>query len=93
MRICPTKPARTTATAFRRSCTPVCCKVDNDFGRTARQRKLMELLLEKVLDGGMSMTELNNLLNACMPYVQTNMKASTLFVWRWVSCVRAFPTA
>lgn len=54
-------------------------KVDNDFGRTARQRKLMELLLEKVLDGGMSMTELNNLLNACMPYVQTNMKASTLF--------------
>ena len=53
--------------------------VDNDFGRTARQRKLMELLLEKVLDGGMSMTELNNLLNACMPYVQTNMKASTLF--------------
>ena len=24
-------------------------------------------------------TELNNLLNACMPYVQTNMKASTLF--------------
>ena len=54
-------------------------KVDNDFGRTARQRKLMELLLEKVLDGGMSMTKLNDLLNACMPYVQTNMKASTLF--------------
>ena len=39
----------------------------------------MELLLEKVLDVGMSMTELNNLLNDCMPYVQTNMKASTLF--------------
>ena len=37
------------------------------------------VVLEKVLDGGMSMTELNNLLNACMPYVQTNMKASTLF--------------
>ena len=54
-------------------------KVDNDFGRTARQRKLMELLLEKVLDGGMSMTKLNDLLSACMPYVQTNMKASTLF--------------
>lgn len=54
-------------------------KVDNDFGRTARQRKLMELLLEKVLEGGMSMTKLNDLLNACMPYVQTNMKASTLF--------------
>ena len=53
-------------------------KIDNDFGRTARQRKLMELLLEKVLDGGMSLTKLTDLLQACMPYVQTNMKASTL---------------
>ena len=54
-------------------------KGENDFNRSERQRKLMELLLEKVLDGGMSMTKLNDLLNACMPYVQTNMKASTLF--------------
>lgn len=68
-------------------------KVDNDFGRTARQRKLMELLLEKVLDGGMSMTELNNLLNACMPYVQTNMKASTLFDLALGVLRSAFPTA
>ncbi len=53
-------------------------KVDNDFGRTARQRKLMELLLEKVLSDGMDMGKLTNLLSACMPYVQTNMKASTI---------------
>lgn len=53
-------------------------KVDNDFGRTARQRKLMELLLEKVLEDGMSVSKLTDLLSACMPYVQTNMKASTI---------------
>lgn len=52
--------------------------IDNDFARTGRQRKLMELLLAKVLDGGMSYTKLKGLLETCLPYAKTNMTFSDL---------------
>lgn len=53
--------------------------IDNDFARSARQRHLLELLLDKVLDGGMDMNKLLGLLEACIPYAKTNMKTNELF--------------
>ena len=49
--------------------------IDNDFARTNRQRHLLELLLGKVLDGGMDMNKLLGLLEVCLPYAETNMSA------------------
>lgn len=49
--------------------------IDNDFKRSERQRHLLELLLAKVLDGGMDMGKLLNLLETCLPYAETNMSA------------------
>lgn len=49
--------------------------IDNDFKRTERQRHLLELLLAKVLDGGMDLNKLMELLEVCLPYAETNMSA------------------
>ena len=53
-------------------------EIDNDFARTARQRKLMELLLEKVMQD-MDVSVLLNLLNTVIPYVYTNVDMSTIY--------------
>ena len=47
--------------------------IDNDFARSERQRHLLELLLAKVLDGGMDLDKLMNLLEVCLPYAKTNI--------------------
>ena len=47
--------------------------VDNDFERSNRQRHLLELLLGKVLDGGMSIDKLVGLIESCLPYAETNI--------------------
>ena len=47
--------------------------IDNDFARSGRQRKLLELLLGQVLEGGMDMNKLLNLLEVCLPYAKTNI--------------------
>lgn len=47
----------------------------NDFNRTERQRHLLELLLAKVLDGGMDLNKILELLEVCLPYAETNMSA------------------
>ena len=52
--------------------------VDNDFGRTARQRKLLDLLLQKIMKDNMSIDKLVELMQVCMPYVTTNLNASTM---------------
>ena len=53
-------------------------KGENDFNRTDRQRHLLDLLLQTVLQD-MSMDKLLDLLDACMPYAYTNMNISVLF--------------
>lgn len=52
-------------------------EIDNDFSRTARQRHLLELLLRQVTKD-MTMEKLLSLVQACLPYVKTNMNASTM---------------
>ena len=52
-------------------------KIDNDFGRTARQRHLLELLLEKVMQD-MTLDKMMTLIETCVPYVSTNMNPSTM---------------
>ncbi len=52
--------------------------IDNDFKRSERQRHLLELLLDKVLDGGMEVDKLFNLLEVCLPYAKTNMSTMDL---------------
>lgn len=47
--------------------------IDNDFARSNRQRHLLELLLGKVLDGGMSIDKLFGLIESCLPYAETNI--------------------
>jgi len=47
--------------------------IDNDFARSGRQRKLLELLLGQVLEGGMDLNKLLNLLEVCLPYAKTNI--------------------
>lgn len=47
--------------------------VDNDFKRTERQRHLLELMLKKVLDGGVSVSKIYKLVKACLPYAKTDM--------------------
>ena len=49
--------------------------IDNDFKRSERQRHLLELLLGKVLEGGLDMNKLLGLLETCLPYAETNMSA------------------
>ena len=52
--------------------------LDNDFARTARQRKLMEILLNTVLADGMDLNRLMSLLQECIQYARTNMPAMTM---------------
>lgn len=52
--------------------------VDNDFGRTERQRKLLEVLLHQVMRD-MSVTKLMDLIRTTLPYVTTNMNVSDMF--------------
>lgn len=47
--------------------------VDNDFKRTERQRHLLDLMLKKVLDDGIKLSEVYNLVRACLPYAKTDM--------------------
>ena len=53
--------------------------IDNDFARTARQRKLLEVLLGDVLEGGMDFDKLMGLLETCLPYAKTNMSTADMF--------------
>lgn len=53
-------------------------EIDNDFARTARQRHLMELLLEKVMQD-MDVSVLLKLLETVLPYVYTNVDVQTIF--------------
>ncbi len=48
-----------------------CRKVDSDFGRTERQRKVVVAFVDKIK--GSSITELDSLLNTLLPMIQTNM--------------------
>ena len=50
----------------------------NDYERTERQRKLLELLLQKVMQN-MSVPVLMELIDSTLPYVTTNMSASDMF--------------
>ncbi len=52
--------------------------IDNDFKRSERQRHLLELLLGKVLDGGLDLNKLMGLLETCLPYAETNMSAKDM---------------
>lgn len=47
--------------------------VDNDFKRTERQRHLLDLMLKKVLDDGISLSKIYKLVRACLPYAKTDM--------------------
>ena len=51
---------------------------NGDFNRTARQRKLLELLLNKILQD-MSLNRLNELITTTLPYVTTNVNGGTIF--------------
>lgn len=51
--------------------------VGTDFARTARQRKVLELIFDKVKK--LSITELNKLLNQILPQVTTNFKEGEIF--------------
>ncbi len=51
--------------------------IDNDFMRTERQRKLLETLLEKVMDG-MDITKFFDLIQTALPYGATNMTAADM---------------
>ena len=48
-----------------------CRKIDSDFGRTERQRKVLVAFVDKIK--GSSLTELDGLLNTLLPMIQTNM--------------------
>ncbi len=51
---------------------------NGDFNRTARQRKLLELLLNKIMQD-MSLNRLNQLITTTLPYVTTNVNGGTIF--------------
>lgn len=51
--------------------------IDNDFQRTARQRKLLELLLNKVMQD-MTIDKLMSLMETSLPYVETNVGLNTM---------------
>ena len=52
--------------------------IDNDFARTARQRKLLEVLLNQVMQD-MNMNRMMDLLTAVLPYVYTNISVGEMF--------------
>ena len=51
--------------------------IDNDFARSARQRKLLELLLGKIMQD-MTIDKLMGLIETSMPYVETNVGLNTM---------------
>ncbi len=51
--------------------------IDNDFARTARQRKLLEVLLAKVMKD-MDLNSMMDLMNAVLPYVYTNISVGEM---------------
>ena len=51
---------------------------DGDFSRTARQRKLLEILLSTVMQD-MDVMKLYSLMESVIPYVATNMNATAIF--------------
>lgn len=51
--------------------------IDNDFARSARQRKLLELLLGKIMQD-MTIDKLMSLIETSMPYVETNVGLNTM---------------
>ena len=51
--------------------------IDNDFSRTARQRHLLDLLLKKIMQD-MAVDKFVSLVETSLPYVQTNVNASTM---------------
>lgn len=53
-----------------------CRKIDNDWGRMGRQRKVIEAAIRKMTL--LSPTELNKMLNTMLPMVQTNMPKSKI---------------
>lgn len=52
--------------------------IDNDFVRTSRQRKLLEVLLKQVVQD-MDAVRMVNLMETALPYVYTNLSASDMF--------------
>ena len=52
-------------------------EIDNDFSRTARQRHLLELLLEEVMKD-MDLDKLMTMVESCLPYVLTNMTPAAM---------------
>ena len=50
---------------------------NGDFNRTARQRKLLELLLKKIMQD-MSLNRFTQLVTMCLPYVTTNVNGGTM---------------
>ena len=50
----------------------------NDYERSERQRKLLELLLQKIMQD-MSVPVLMDLINTTVPYVTTNMSVTDMF--------------
>lgn len=52
--------------------------IDNDFMRTARQRKLLEVLLNQVMQN-IDMNRMMDLLNSVLPYVWTNISVGEMF--------------
>ena len=51
--------------------------IDNDFMRTARQRKLLEVLLDTVIKD-MDMNKMMDLMDSVLPYVYTNISAGEM---------------
>ena len=51
----------------------------NDYERTERQRKLLEVLLQQVMRDGMSIDRLMELMDIASDYVTTNMNWSDMF--------------
>ncbi len=51
--------------------------IDNDFMRTARQRKLLEVLLNKVMQG-IDLNKMMDLVTSVLPYVYTNVSVGEM---------------
>ncbi len=52
-------------------------KIDSDFARTERQRKVIMAFIDKVRD--MSMTEIDSVLRQVLPYVLTDMENTDIY--------------
>jgi len=52
--------------------------IDNDFVRTSRQRKLLEVLLKQVI-GDMNLIKMVELMETALPYVYTNLTLEDMY--------------